>query len=188
MRKAIVVLVVLVIGAVTTAMAWPSLTPQQQTGIVGLYENTSEGFSVVLPDGWVGQENEDNFPLLSILGGEEDAEGDSPVRGQVWVIPRGDDSPAQAWLEGQLAGSAVVRSEPRSYADAESAHQLFTNRPTESGEALQDLWTAVARGSQMFLLRGPDRRAGLGDIRDGGQRLHGQFRAASANAIRHVQG
>jgi ABC-type transport system substrate-binding protein len=134
-------------------MAWPSLTPQQQTEIVGLYENTSEGFSVVLPDGWVGQENEDNFPLLSILGGEEDAEGDSPVRGQVWVIPRGDDSPAQAWLEGQLAGSAVVRSEPRSYADAESAHQLFTNRPTESGEALVDLWTAVARGSQMFLLR-----------------------------------
>ncbi len=75
-------------------MAWPSLTPQQQTEIVGLYENTSEGFSVVLPDGWVGQENEDNFPLLSILGGEEDAEGNSPVRGQVWVIPRGDDSPA----------------------------------------------------------------------------------------------
>ena len=150
---AVVVLVVLVIGAVTAAFAWPSLTPQQQTEIVGLYENTSEGFSVVLPDGWVGQENEDNFPLLSTLGGEEDAEGNSPVRGQVWVIPRGDDSSAQAWIEGELAGLPVVRSEPRSYADAESAHQLFTSRPTESGEALVDLWTAVARGSQMFLLR-----------------------------------
>ena len=150
---AVVVLVVLVIGAVTAAFAWPSLTPQQQTEIVGLYENTSEGFSVVLPDGWVGQENEDNFPLLSTLGGEEDAEGNSPVRGQVWVIPRGDDSSAQAWIEGELAGLPVVRSEPRSYADAESAHQLFTSRPTESGEALVDLWTAVARGSQVFLLR-----------------------------------
>ncbi len=171
MRKAIVVFVLLAVGGATIALAWPSsvqpelqpagtepfgwrsIAPQQQTEIVGLYENTTEGFSVVLPEGWVGQENEDNFPLLSIRGGEEDEEANAPVRGQLWVIPRGDDSPAQAWMEGQLAGLPVVTSEPRSFERADSAHQLFTSRPTEEGVVVVDLWTAVARGSQMFLLR-----------------------------------
>ena len=164
-------MVLLAIGAVTVALAWPSsvqpklqpvetepfgwasTAPQQETEIIGLYENTTEGFSVVLPEGWVGQENEDNFPLLSIRGGEEDEEGDSALRGQLWVIPRGDDSPAQAWMEGQLAGLPVVTSEPRAYEGAESAHALFTSRATEEGAVVVDLWTAVARGSQMFLLR-----------------------------------
>ena len=30
---------------------------------------------------------------------------------------------------------------------------MFIRRPTESGEVVVDLWTAAARGSQMFLLR-----------------------------------
>ena len=88
LRTAVVVVILLVIGAMTIALTWASPAPQEQGGIVGLYENTTEGFSVVLPEGWVGEENEDNFPLLSILGGEEDADGNSPVRGQLWVIPR----------------------------------------------------------------------------------------------------
>ena len=153
LKTAVVVVILLVIGAMTLALTWTSPAPQEQGWIVGVYENTTEGFSVVLPEGWVGQENEDNFPLLSIRGGEEDADGSSPVRGQLWVIPRGDDSPAQAWIEGQFAGLTVVSSEARSYEGAESAHQLFISRPTESGEVVADLWTAVARGSQMFLLR-----------------------------------
>ena len=153
LKTAVVVVILLVIGAMTLALTWTSPAPQEQGGIVGVYENTTEGFSVVLPEGWVGQENEDNFPLLSIRGGEEDADGSSPVRGQLWVIPRGDDSLAQAWIEGQFAGLTVVSSEARSYEGAESAHQLFISRPTESGEVAADLWTAVARGSQMFLLR-----------------------------------
>ena len=153
LRTAVVVVILLVIGAMTIALTWASPAPQEQGGIVGLYENTTEGFSVVLPEGWVGQENEDNFPLLSIRGGEEDAEGTSPVIGQVWVIPRGDDSPAQAWMEGQLASFPVVSSQSRSYEGAESAHQLFTSRTTEEGDVVVDLWTAIARGSQMFLLR-----------------------------------
>ena len=152
LRYFMAVVGLLAVGGLTLAFAWPSPLAQQ-TEIVGLYENTTEGFSVVLPEGWVGEENEDNFPLLSIRGGEEGEEGGFPVRGQVWVIPRGDDSPAQAWMEGQLARFPVVSSEPRSYQGAESAHQLFTSRSTEEGGMVVDLWTAVARGSQMFLLR-----------------------------------
>ncbi len=172
MRKLIFVLVLIAMGAMTVALAWPSsvrpapqpagtepfgwpsTAPQQQTEITGLYENATDGFSVVLPEGWMGEEREDSFPLLSISGGEADEEGNYPVRAQLWVIPRGDDSPAQAWMEGQLAALTVVSSEPRTYEGAESAHELFTSRPTEEGEeALVDLWTAIARGSQMFLLR-----------------------------------
>ena len=144
LRYLVAVVGLLAVGGLTLAFASPSPLAQQAE-IVGLYENTTEGFSVVLPEGWVGEENEDNFPLLSIRGGEEDAEGDFPVRGQVWVFPRGDDSPAQVWMEGQLARFPVVSSE--------SAHRLFTSRPTEEGGMVVDLWTAVARGSQMFLLR-----------------------------------
>ena len=82
LKTAVVVVILLVIGAMTLALTWISPAPQEKGGIVGVYENTTEGFSVVLPEGWVGQENEDNFPLLSIRGGEEDADGSSPVRGQ----------------------------------------------------------------------------------------------------------
>ncbi|MDD9995191.1 MAG: peptide ABC transporter substrate-binding protein, partial [Dehalococcoidia bacterium] len=152
LRYFMAVVGLLAVGGLTLAFAWPSPLAQQ-TEIVGLYENTTEGFSLVLPEGWVGEENEDNFPLLSIRGGEEDAEGDFPVRGQVWVFPRGDDSPAEVWMEGQLARFPVVSGEPRSYEGSESAHQLFTSNPTQGGGMVVDLWTAVARGSQMFLLR-----------------------------------
>ena len=151
-RHLVAVVGLLAVGGLTLAFAGPS-SLAQQAEIVGLYENTTEGFSVVLPEGWVGEENENNRPLLSIRGGEEDEEGGFPVRGQVWVFSRGDDSPAQAWMERQLARFPVVSSEPRSYEGAESAHQLFTSRPTEEGGMVVDLWTAVARGSQMFLLR-----------------------------------
>lgn len=78
LRYFMAVIGLLAVGGVTLAFTWPSPAPQQ-TEIVGLYENTTEGFSLVLPEGWVAGENEDNFPLLSIRGGEEDAEGDFPV-------------------------------------------------------------------------------------------------------------
>ena len=190
MRKAIVVLALLVVGAATAALAWPSSdqdglqptgtepfgwpsTAPQQTEVTGLYENTTEGFSVVLPEGWVGEEREDNFPLLAIMGGEEDEEGTFQVRGQLWVIPRGDDSPAQAWMEGQLAGLPVVTSEPRTYEGAESAHELFTSRPTEEGDVVVDLWTAIARGVADVPAASADRRARLALFRGGRLRLHG---------------
>ncbi len=153
MLKVLAVLILLAIGGTTVALAWPAPAPtpapqEQPSVIVGFYENTTEGFSVVLPEGWVGQENEDNFPLLEIQSGEED----TPVSARVWVIPLSDNSSAQSWIEDQLAGLPTLSSEAYPYVDADSGHQLTTSRPTEEGDVLFEVWTAVARGSQMFLL------------------------------------
>ena len=151
LKLSVVVAGLLAIAGVTLALAWPSPLPQQQAGIVGLYENTTEGFSVMLPEGWVGRENEDNFPLLLI----DDGTGDSPVTAQVWVVPLADNLTAEAWLEAQIGGypDEILTSEARSYTGADSAHQWTTRATRETGEVLFDMWTAVARGSQMFLLR-----------------------------------
>ena len=65
----------------------PATVASQDHGLVGSYRNTTEGFSIQLPDGWAGQENEDNFPLLSV----EPKERSSPTIADVWVYRRLDD-------------------------------------------------------------------------------------------------
>ena len=99
LRVSLAVAVLLAIAGVTLALAWPSPSPNGDNGqITGLYENTTEGFSVVLPEGWVGQENETNLPLLSI----EAQEGDPAVFSQVWIFPLNDESSAEAWADDQI--------------------------------------------------------------------------------------
>ena len=82
MFKSLVVIVLLAVGALSLALT--TATPSSQdSDIVGLYRNTTEGFSIILPDGWVGQELENTFPLLSV-NGEEQGEA---VNAQVWIFP-----------------------------------------------------------------------------------------------------
>lgn len=129
-----------------------SASVASQDVVAGLYRNTTEGFSLTLPDGWVGQENEDTFPLLSIQAGEEGP----PASAQVWIFRRFDDASAEAWLDAQLGQynpDTRHSSGPYSLPEAESAHQSRISSQRENGSVGVELWTAVARGSQMFLLR-----------------------------------
>ena len=145
------VLILLVVGVLSLPMVSATVASQND-GLVGFYRNTTEGFSVLLPDGWVGQENEDTFPLLTI-GAEEEGPF---VSAQLWVFRRLDDRSAESWLDAQLVRydpDTTHRSDPYSLPGAESAHQSVISSLLESGPVLTELWTVVARGSQMFLLR-----------------------------------
>ncbi len=143
----------LVISVLSLALAWPSASPNGDNGqITGLYENATEGFSVVLPVGWVGTENETRSPLLSITTTE-----DVPrAAAEIWIFSRSDDSSAEAWLNSQISrlGFDDVRlSEPALYQGTLSGHRAVMAYTQDNGNVQLQMWTVIVRGSQVFLIR-----------------------------------
>ena len=145
--------ILLAIAGVTLALAWSHSSLNSDNGqITGLYENTTEGFSVVIPEGWVGQENETNRPLLTIQASEDVPE----AKGELWIFPRNEDSSAEAWLDGQfsrLGINDIRSSEPAPYEGARSGHRKDITYTREDGTVSFQVWTTIIRGSQLFLLR-----------------------------------
>ena len=145
-------LLLLLVASGLTLSATPATVSQQQAAITGLYRNTTEGFSITLPDGWVAQEREDTRPLLSI----ENAGGFVPGWAYLWILPRADDASAEEWLNRQIDRPTieeVVVTGPPTYPGADSVHQVKFVLEAEDGSKQDEQWTAAARGSQMFLLR-----------------------------------
>ena len=71
-------------------------------------------------------------------------------------MPLADNLTAEAWLEAQIGGypDEILTSEARSYTGADSRPPVDPRvRLGKPERSLFDMWTAVARGSQMFLLR-----------------------------------
>ena len=151
MLKITPVLVLLLVGAISLPME-PTTVASQNGGLVGLYRNTSEGFSILLPNGWVGQENENNFPLLSV----DPTGGSHPILAEVWVYRRPEDRSAESWLDAQLVQfppDVTQRSGSYSLPGADSAHQSLNNWVLDDGTVVTELSTVVSRGFQMFELR-----------------------------------
>ena len=153
LRTLTAVAVLAVVASVTLALTWPSESPNSDDGqVTGLYENDPEGFSVVLPVGWVGTENETRTPLLSVTT-SEDVPGASA---EIWIFSRSDDSSAKAWLESQISRlefDDVRLSEPALYQGALSGHRAIMAYTQDNGNVLMQMWTVVVRDSQIFLLR-----------------------------------
>ncbi len=141
------------VASVTFALTWPSASPNGDNGqITGLYENDPEGFSVVLPVGWVGTENETKTPLLSITSTEDVPE----AAAEIWIFSRSDDSPAEAWLNSQISRIGLEEprlSEPAIYEGALSGHRAVMAYTQSNGNVLLQMWTVIFRGPQVFLLR-----------------------------------
>ena len=147
------VVALLLISGATIALALPFPSSNGDNGQVsGLYENDAEGFSIILPDGWVGTENENNTPLLSI----QTSENIPPARAELWIFSLNDDVTAEAWLNGQMARLGIddIRSsQPAPYARAASAHRILMAYVSTRQLPTLESWTAVSRRSQLFLLR-----------------------------------
>ena len=139
--------------ALTLALTWSSPPlHEDHPPITGLYENTTEGFSVTLPEGWVGHENETKTPLLSIETMEDFPQADA----QLWIFTLSDDSSAEAWADGQIGqyGPDEIRSsEPAIYDGSDSGRRVTMATTQESSTVTFEVWTVVVRGSQVFLLR-----------------------------------
>ena len=144
------VLILLLAGALYLPMK-PATVSSQSGEVTGFYHNTTQGFSIRLPEGWVGQENEDTYPLLAI----ESENRDLPVVAEMWVYDRQGSNSAKTWLDDQIleAGQLTTdRSGSYSVPGADSAYQVLINLLTDDGFALTSLATAVARGSEIFLI------------------------------------
>ena len=97
MLKIIPLLVLIILGAISLPME-PATVSSQNGEVVGFYRNTTEGFSIRLPQGWLGQENDNNFPLLSV----ETKSETYPAYADVWVYLRVGDVSAEAWFNSQI--------------------------------------------------------------------------------------
>ena len=122
-----------------------------QTGaIVGLYHNETIGLSIVIPDGWTGEEQEDSRPLLQVRGAVPGGQASSDV----WALPRDGDVSAQTWLGAQTADyGEMLASDSYAVDGADSAYQALIAREDAAGREFTELWTSAVRGSQVFLVR-----------------------------------
>ncbi|MCE2465465.1 MAG: peptide ABC transporter substrate-binding protein [Dehalococcoidia bacterium] len=151
MPKFLALIALLVVGLASLSLT-PGLVSPQDGAVSGLYRNTTEGFSVTLPEGWVGEEREDSRPLLLISAPSVN----SGVGGQLWMFRSSEDTSAEEWGNGQIANFGTVTimsSNPVSVPDSSSAHQTTFGYQGEGGALIQELWRVVVRGSQIFLLR-----------------------------------
>ena len=145
--------VLLAAAGVTLALSWSS--PPFHDGddhVTGLYVNTTEGFSVVIPEGWTGHENDTNLPLLTI----DASQTVFLAAGELWIFPLESVSTAEEWLEGQIARLGIddIRSSGLVvYDGASSGHRTLMAYTQQNGTVIVDYWTVVVRGSQVFLLR-----------------------------------
>ena len=148
MLKIIPLLALMLVGVVSLPME-PATVASQEGEVIGSYRNAAEGFSIHLPVGWVGQENEDNFPLLSV----ENRSRTHPAYADVWVYSRVDEISAESWFNSQ-----IIRFQPEtthrrgsfSLPGAESAFQSLDSWILDDGTPLTVLTTVIARGSQIF--------------------------------------
>ena len=148
MLRVVPFLVLLLVGAITLPME-PATVISQSGEVVGGYRNATEGFSIQLPPGWVGQEYDSNYPLLSI----EAKGGTYPVFAQVWVYPRTDSKSAESWLNSQTADFQQTRTERRghySLSGADSGFQSLDSWVLDDGTAITSLTTVIVRRSQVF--------------------------------------
>ena len=152
LRTLSIVAILLVIASMSLSVSWSSPPLQEdQPPITGLYENPTEGFSVVLPEGWLGHENDSNLPLLSI----EASQDVFVAFAEIWIFPLEDDSTAESWLNGLITSLGIkdTRSnETVLHEGADSAQRVLMVYRQETGPVIVNLWTVVVRGSQVFLL------------------------------------
>ena len=133
--------VLLAVAGVTLALSWSS--PPFHDGddhLTGQYVNTTEGFSVVIPEGWTGHENDTNLPLLSI----DASQTVFLAAGELWIFPLESDATAEEWLEGRIARLGIddIRSSgPVVYAGADSGHRTLMAYAQQNGTVIVDFWT-----------------------------------------------
>ncbi len=139
------------VGVLTLSMVAADVAPQVSEAPV-VYRNTTEGFSIEIPADWAVEEREGRAPLLVARSTVPDV----TVVSLVYVFVRGDDASAADWLNGQLENfgpDRILRSVPYAVEGAHSGSQSLFAARRDSGEELFELWTVVARDSQLFLIR-----------------------------------
>ncbi len=149
--KFLTLIALLLVGSATLSLT-PGLVAPQGGAVTGLYRNTTEGFTLTLPEGWVAQEREDSRPLLVI----DAPSSNVSLVGQLYVFRSNEDTSAEEWSNGQIANFPAVTtisSASVSVPDSSSAHQTIFGYERPEGPLIQELWQVVIRGSQIFLLR-----------------------------------
>ena len=148
MLKLVPFLVLLLVGVISLPME-PATVVSQDGEVAGFYRNTAEGFSVHLPQGWAGRENEDNFPLLSV----EAKDTAYPAFADVWVHSLVDEISAESWFNSQTVRfqpESTHRSGHYSLSGADSGFQSLDSWLLDDGTAIVMLTTVIVRGSQIF--------------------------------------
>ncbi|MCI0828229.1 MAG: peptide ABC transporter substrate-binding protein [Chloroflexi bacterium] len=133
-----------------TSTPIPTPTPGPPPTFTGVYRNTTEGFSLVLPQGWEGQETGDRAPTLVIQNPSQTLDA------EIWIFPLLDPQPAEEWLREAVAGYGEVTITRESSVQLgldTGGYQAVFGWAAEAGLQVREHWTAIVRGTQLFLIR-----------------------------------
>ena len=141
-------LVLLLLGAITLPME-PATVVSQSGEVFGVYRNAAEGFSIQLPKGWAGRENQDNFPLLSA----EIKDSSYPAFANIWIFPLVDEISAESWFDSQTVQFQPERrhrSRRYSLTGSDSGFQSLDSWVLNDGTTITSLTTVIVRKAQVF--------------------------------------
>ena len=130
----------------------PTTTPTPIPAFTDLYRNTTEGFSLTLPAGWVAEETGGRTPALRV----RNPPGDEYLLAEVYGYRLLDPPPVGEWLMGQVAsyGEVQVTSESPVLLGPDTAgYRALLSWRTDTDLEVREQWTGVVRGTQAFLIR-----------------------------------
>lgn len=122
------------------------------TTVTGLYRNTTEGFSLQLPNGWQGETGDKPLVLSA-----QNNQTSPTVFVHVFVFRSSQPEDPDDWLVTELAAYAPdsPANAGAALADPEggTASQRFIDYNNTSGVPVREIWSAYARGTQMVMVR-----------------------------------
>ena len=130
----------------------PTPAPTPLPTFTDFYRNTTEGFSLSLPAGWVAQETGGRNPALTV----DTPPGAGFVLAEVSVFRLPDPRPAQELLMDQVAGYVdvqIIEESPVQLGPDTAGYQALLTWRTDSGVDVREQWTEVVRGTKAFLIR-----------------------------------
>ena len=139
-------------AAQANAQVAPTPTPTPLPTFTDFYRNTTEGFSLSLPAGWVAKETGARIPALTV----ESPPGADFLLAEVYVFRLPDPQLAQEWLTDQVAGyrdAQIIEESPVQLGPDTAGYQALLTWRTSSGLDVREQWTGVVRGTQAFLIR-----------------------------------
>ena len=126
----------------------PTAAPTATSTPAEVYRNSFQGLSMTLPTGWAAFETGKLVPLVEFV-----PRAGASVRGEVSIYNLEKPAPVLEWLIDQASAVPVVATSSVQFGPDTTAYQALVDWGSTTSLGIKELWTAVIRDTQAFLIR-----------------------------------